>query len=397
MPEASNAAGGQIRRFNQEQYERLKSCASPQKIDEWNGWRQENADVEIELEDADMGKWYLARADLAKAHLRGAKLRSAKLGGARLEHADLHRAGLRSATLTGAELEGTDFRFADMSHAAAEGTSFLATHLEDATLTDAKLEGATFDGAFMDRAKLNRARMAEARIGSSSFDGAVLDSAHLENATIEDTSFAGADLGGAYLTGTRMVRVNLEGAQCHYALVSGSTILLNCRHDGRTDFTAVGLRGARVDPALRAALERNIRRLKWDAWYPAHKLLRWPVHFFWYISDYGYSTRRLIKWFFIFAVAFAGLYCIPGLVEGLYVKNGVRVPGLMIPVRSFYFSVVTMTTLGFGDIHAAVEFGCTAQTIATVAGHVVLTLQVLLGYVLLGALVTRLAVLFQEA
>ena len=53
--------------------------------------------------------------------------------------------------------------------------------------------------------------------------------------------------------------------------------------------------------------------------------------------------------------------------------------------RALYFSVVTMTTLGFGDIAANPD---------SWAGQTLLMLQVILGYVLLGALVTRFAVLF---
>jgi len=44
-----------------------------------------------------------------------------------------------------------------------------------------------------------------------------------------------------------------------------------------------------------------------------------------------------------------------------------------------------MTTLGFGDMYANCQ---------SFWGHALLILQVLLGYVLLGALVTRFAVLF---
>lgn len=56
-------------------------------------------------------------------------------------------------------------------------------------------------------------------------------------------------------------------------------------------------------------------------------------------------------------------------------------------IRAFYFSVVTMTTLGFGDMYA--EKG-------SMAGHILLMLQVLLGYVFLGALVTRFGVLLNS-
>ena len=53
--------------------------------------------------------------------------------------------------------------------------------------------------------------------------------------------------------------------------------------------------------------------------------------------------------------------------------------------HALYFSVVTMTTLGFGDIAANPD---------SWADQTLLMVQVILGYVLLGALVTRFAVLF---
>jgi len=58
---------------------------------------------------------------------------------------------------------------------------------------------------------------------------------------------------------------------------------------------------------------------------------------------------------------------------------------LLMFLRPIYFSVVTMTTLGFGDMYANSQ---------SILGHILLTFQVMLGYVLLGALVTRFAVLF---
>jgi hypothetical protein len=56
-------------------------------------------------------------------------------------------------------------------------------------------------------------------------------------------------------------------------------------------------------------------------------------------------------------------------------------------LRAFYFSVVTMTTLGFGDIPA---------NPLSWEGHVLVMIQVFLGYILLAAFVTRMAILFQE-
>ena len=65
--------------------------------------------------------------------------------------------------------------------------------------------------------------------------------------------------------------------------------------------------------------------------------------------------------------------------------NTQEVPWWLVPLRTLYFSIVTMTTLGFGDMYANAQ---------SIWGHILLSVQVILGYVLLGALVTRFAVLF---
>jgi len=126
---------------------------------------------------------------------------------------------------------------------------------------------------------------------------------------------------------------------------------------------------------------------------------------FWQISDYGISTKQVIKTFFQWALIFAAVYLAwglidyhlvglkddPGIVSNLFVLEGEQetVSPWLVPFRSVYFSVVTMTTLGFGDMYAnAHSFG------RGLAGHILLSIQVILGYVLLGALITRFAVLF---
>ena len=112
----------------------------------------------------------------------------------------------------------------------------------------------------------------------------------------------------------------------------------------------------------------------------------------WAISDYGRSTSRIICTFLGLALAFANIYyhwgrlAPPGIVENLFVdRNGVDIQWWLVPLRTLYFSIVTQTTLGFGDMYANAH---------NIWGHILLSFQVILGYVLLGALVTRFAVLF---
>ncbi len=122
--------------------------------------------------------------------------------------------------------------------------------------------------------------------------------------------------------------------------------------------------------------------------------MQYIVKSFWWISDYGISTKRIIACFFGLALFFAALYLVlglllpPGLVKNLFVDEMNPSFSLRVLIRSVYFSVVTMTTLGFGDMYAHPDSIC---------GHTLLTIQVLLGYFLLGALVSRLAIMFTSA
>jgi hypothetical protein len=87
--------------------------------------------------------------------------------------------------------------------------------------------------------------------------------------------------------------------------------------------------------------------------------------------------------FSVLAVAFAAAYrAFPDAVVAVWAEQ----PGEPFTFSyALYFSIVTMTTLGFGDVYAAPDSGL---------GQFLLSFQVVLGYVLLGALVTRFAVLF---
>lgn len=318
------------RRFSQEQYDMLMRCSEANDMTEWNEWRAQDNDVEVLLEGA----------DLRYAQLQGANLWDACLEG---------------AVLMGARLEGAKLSFARL-----KGANLCFAHMEGANLRNARMEGAN------------------------------LWAAHLEGAVLWS-----ACLNGAVLWWTFLKDANFEAAS-----VDGETLIWDCKFDRSTLFYGVGLRSARVEPKLRAELEANNRRHKWEEWYEKNR--KWKkslnplvpiIKAFWWMSDYGRSAPKVIGTFFSLATMFAVLYCIPGLVEGLYATGEVTqvaVPWWMIPFRALYFSIVTMTTLGFGDVVAG------TQGIAGLIGHILLTFQVLLGYVMLAALVSRLAVLFQE-
>ena len=212
-------------------------------------------------------------------------------------------------------------------------------------------------------------------------EGACLIDAHLERAKLNMANMGSTTLRRTNMRGANLNSAKLQGAGFLLAIVDGSTLIWYCSVDRDTDFRGVGLNNCRIDPATRLLLEYNIRRKNWEEWYKEHRILRWPVRGFWWISDYGLRTWRIIVTFFALAIAFAVLYWLW--------PNCVMVNKVVGDIRGFwhalYFSIVTMTTLGFGDIAANPD---------SWLGQTLLMFQVILGYVLLGALVTRFAVLF---
>jgi hypothetical protein len=248
--------------------------------------------------------------------------------------------------------------------------------LEGASFWQAYLKGADLKGANLVRADLRGAKLT-----GSNLEHANLYDAKLQNARIGEAVLRHANLEGADIRGTSFWHANLESAKCDAAIVDGFTLLWGCKVDRCTNFIGVGLSSARIRPGLRQLLEYNVRRMNWEEWYKEHTFLKILFKSFWWISDYGMSTKQIIFTFFGLAFVFALLYRL--------FPNFVMVYGNIGDIQGFwhalYFSVVTMTTLGFGDIAANPN---------SWIGQTLLMLQVILGYVLLGALVTRFAVLF---
>ena len=312
--------------LDSEQYRFLLACCEAADVDRWNRWRRADLARQIRLAGA-----YLAEHALDGADLSGARLSGADLSGARLAGADLSEARLDGACLAGARLT-------------------------DAVLWMARLDGAHLLGARLDGANLRGARL----------DGAVLVSACL----------AGADLSGA----------DLRGADLSFAIVDGATMLKRCTVDRRTDFSAVGLASARVEPGLRQLLTCNMRRQQWARYcrrgpWPLRAIRAALCRPFWWLSDYGLSTRRIVVSFFVLAVAFATVL---GAWPQWVTVDGASPEGIGF-LHAVHLTVATMTSLGLGDV---------GLRPAGVAGRVLLIAEMLVGYVMLAALVVRFAVMF---
>jgi uncharacterized protein YjbI with pentapeptide repeats len=364
----------QSRRFDQQQYDFLKRCSEKgeEGIKEWNKWREENPASDICLDEQDFRGWYLRGVNF----MQGRVFCHDNGKGKEIDYSG-------EVYLRDANLEKVD----------AEYALFGRAHLERTYWAHARLEGCDFHSAH-----LETARLAVSNLDQCTFSEAILSDAHLNMSS---------------LRGAKFMRSDLRGCVARAAITDGATIIWECTIDrGGTDFTGVSLDGIRVDPARKQLLEYNIRRIAWEQWHKnaeepirkgtyvfrnerarlfRNKVLRGAARYFWVITDYGTSTRRIVVVFFLSALVFGALYYLsallspPGFVSSILQGKEGPVRCWLALIRAMCYSIVTMTTLGFGGMDANCQ---------SFWGHVLLTLQVLLGYVLLGALVTRFAVLF---
>jgi hypothetical protein len=150
-------------------------------VDDWNQWRQDNADVRPDLSEAKLSGANLVGADLRLANLRQADLT------ADLTEANLYMAELRKAKLSGARLRHTILVWANLTQADLSSADLHRADLQRADLQKANLRGAGLSEANLDRADLSEADLTGADLTWAALIGANLVGAKVERATFLET------------------------------------------------------------------------------------------------------------------------------------------------------------------------------------------------------------------
>ncbi len=283
--------------------------------------------------------------DLSGYDLSGADLSRADMSGARLMKATLRSATLFETCLDGAELMAADLSEANLERCSAAKAGFGRASLVGASLFSAELDGASFTGADLTdvdaRATcFRKARIREAKLDRADLTGAILASVDLCDTTVEGADFHDADLRGAALRNVRgYASANWVGA----------------------DFRDVCFNGAYL--LRRFALDQNFLA-EFRAESRGHAALYWV---WWASSDCGRSFVRWALWTMFIAAVFAGAFTFVELDPGAHATA----------LTPLYYSVVTLTTLGYGDVLPASE-----------AAQILAMTEVILGYVMLGGLLS---------
>ncbi len=288
---------------------------------------------------------------------------------------DLRGTNFNGADLRDLNLSGRDLRGIQLFNADLRGTNLQDANLEGAELSTANLEGAVLDGANCKQAGFGRANLSHASLFKSNLEGATLTQASLEHANLSL-----ANLNHSRLREANLTEANLTDADLRYAEMSLSNIR-------KADFTNADLRHARL---------RMLRQFKSATWigvdirdvnfsgaylmrreivdqnfikeFRAYNWLSKILYYPWlWTCDCGRSMLRWCCCIGALLLLFSYFYTLVGIDYGSY-------PTSLSPL---YFSVVTLTTLGFGDVAP----NC-------IGGQIVVMLEVSTGYIMLGGLLS---------
>jgi uncharacterized protein YjbI with pentapeptide repeats len=290
----------------------------------------------------------LAGLDLSGADLSGAELSRSDLTGCRLIGAKLVGAVLHEATLDEAELLGADLSEADLSDASALRAGFGRARLVGLKGFGVKMEGASMTGADLSGADFRTGDLQAVRLMQSTLHGCVFERADLRGAdlteaTVDGASFAAADLREARVRGlTGYKSADWIGADIRNVDFCGAWLL------------------------RRHALDENfIHEFRNQS--PAYE---WAYKLWWVTSDCGRSIGRWGAWTVLVAVAFGFLFMTVDIDYGSHETF----------LSPLYYSVVTFTTLGYGDVLPA-----------SAGAQIMALTEVVLGYVSLGGLLSIMA------
>ena len=370
-------------------------------------------DKQQELEQilADHRRWLESekrqgkRADLSGANLDGLDLSGVLLSGANFRGASLNKTNLSSAQLihadfSGASLQGTNLRRADLLLANFSGANLSGADLSGAAPASDNPYVSTRRGPKFKEADLTDALFVETYCYRSDFSGAKLIRTNFSQSYLSDADLRGANLSGNDLSEAVLVNAHLEGSNLSRANLSEAQMvhvnLSRSRMSG-ADITGANLEAANLADAevggIRYDRKGRYRGIRVASCYGSSRFKRFaqdqdfieelkdahPVYYYLWllVTDCGRSLLRVFCWslglVLMFGVSFYGLG-----EESFSVANKDSLGWNLFTV--IYYSLVTFTTLGFGDI-----------TPRTPLAASLVMMEVVLGYLMLGMLISILA------
>ena len=351
---------------------------------------EESSGTRADLRGTRLDDLDLSGVNLSGAWMSGASLQRTNLSNTELTHADLTDAELQGADLTGASLLLVDFTGANLENAKLVATKDQAQQalgrfrrgprFKDANLKGAEMRGcyaehSDFTGSVLEGADFTGARLAGANFSNNDLSGATFSAADLARSNLSNSDLVGADLGKCHLNNADLTAANISCADLSGADLRGAN-LDNANVEGVNYDRNASFRGIRVASCYGSS---RFRRFAQDQDYLEEFKASSPAAYWvWYaLSDCGRSMARVLYWSIGMISVFAAVFFLLGEANFLIANRDTLGWN---PFTAVYYSVVTFTTLGFGDV-----------TPRTPVAAAVVMVEVVVGYIMLGILISILA------
>jgi uncharacterized protein YjbI with pentapeptide repeats len=313
---------------------------------DWERFLAENSGTSLEL----------AGVDLSDAKLEGRNLSGIDFSGADFYESKLSSANLKHTKLAKADLSGADLSSAGMYKAVLTSATATAANLQGADLTEADFSNADLRGASLVGANLS---------------GADLRGADLSNTDLRDACLAGANVTGASFRTARVEGANVTGIvygrfkhmhRCYLGVRGLDSVYGN----------ALFVRDAK-DQDYIDTLESSISAMPEGL----TKKIEFILFKAWGLFDHGRSLMKVAIYAFVLATLYGIIYTFDMRLSWGMMDYSNSAQSWFTP---FYYSMVTYTTLGYGDV-----------TAENVYGEILVISEVVLGYFTLGLLLSIIA------
>lgn len=291
---------------------------------------------EISFVQRDLAEMDFSGGDFFKTNFERTNLKKSRFSGADLSHARLHAAALYKADFSGAVLQEADLSAADLSATTCAGADFRGANLAGVNFADADLRGADFSYADLRGADLTRADVT----------GAKFHFARLADANVTHLAYGDyTDMVGLYY--------GIRGIEATF----GNALFVR---DAKDQDYIDTLQQALLD--MEPGFKRRAELFLFSAWG---------------LIDHGRSLLKVALYAFVIATIYGVFYTLDMAYDWQIMDYSSSAKTWFTP---FYYSVVTYTTLGFGDVTADSLFG-----------EILVISEVIFGYFTLGLLLAILA------
>jgi uncharacterized protein YjbI with pentapeptide repeats len=323
------------------------------------------------LDNSNFEAAYLPEANFSHSSCRNTNFNSADLRKSTFVNSSLSNASFIKADLEEAELIKSNPYAANFHYAILKGANLNGVNANEANFSDADFgisfcSSIDFSNKIENTVQFKRTKINNAWISSACFSNAFMSEVEMSETTLSKSKFIRTNLSKSELNKSNLSQADLTGVNLE------NSNLENVNFFDAT-FTREGkYRGIRLQGSYgsarfeRFAKDQNyLEEIKSSGFRGKILYNLWNI-----IADCGRTPYRWLLWSSIIIFGFGALYSTYPLIKG----------GNHTPFTPYYFSIVTFTTLGFGDV-----------TPTNLAGEILVAFEVVIGYVMMGGLISIMA------